>query len=82
MTCEEIFAQLSAYLDVELPPETCEEIQAHIAACPPCVEFVRSLERTVDLCRGYSPGALPGPLADQARRDLEQVYLALRRGEP
>lgn len=82
MTCPEIFAQLSAYLDVELPPETCQEIEAHIAACPPCVEFVRSLERTMELCRGYSPGALPGPLAEQARRELEQAYQALRRQEP
>ena len=82
MTCQDIFAQLSAYLDMDLLPESCEEIREHIAACPPCVEFVRSLERTVELCRGYSPGALPGPLAEQARRDLEQAYQALRRREP
>ena len=29
-SCKEVFALLSAYLDAELPAQTCEEIQAHL----------------------------------------------------
>ena len=37
----------SAYLDAELPPGDCAEIEKHIAGCPPCVEFVESLRKSV-----------------------------------
>jgi RNA polymerase sigma-70 factor (ECF subfamily) len=79
MTCQEIFAQLSEYLDVALPPETCREIEEHIAGCPPCVAFVRSLERTVELCRAYRPGEMPAPLAEDARQQLRQAFAQLGR---
>ena len=35
--CKEIFARLSEYLDAELPPDACADIEAHIAGCAPCV---------------------------------------------
>jgi anti-sigma factor RsiW len=61
--CQQIFALLSEYLDRELPADLCETIDAHIAGCPPCVEFVKSLEKTVAYCRGSASGAAsPRPL--------------------
>lgn len=74
LECKEIFAQLSAYIDAELPNATCEEIQAHIADCPPCVEFVNSLRRTVDLCHGHASLERPAPLTSQARERLLEAY--------
>ena len=49
--CKQIFAMLSEYLDRELPATVCDEIEQHIGACAPCVEFVKSLETTIKLCR-------------------------------
>lgn len=64
--CRELFARLSEYLDGELPPGTCEELQAHLARCPPCQAFARTLRRTVELCR-----QLPArPVSDDLRREL------------
>ena len=73
-TCKEIFAELSAYLDAELPPEACHEIDQHLAGCSPCVEFVNSLRRTVELCRQYRAGTLPDPLGRAAREQLLAAY--------
>jgi anti-sigma factor RsiW len=72
--CKEIFALLSDYLDLELPPEACGEIENHLKHCPTCIEFVESLRKTVQVCRGYEPGELPGPLEEDARRDLLAAY--------
>jgi RNA polymerase sigma-70 factor, ECF subfamily len=72
--CQEIFALLSAYLDLELPPDACREIEQHLAGCPPCIEFTESLRRTVELCRGYRAAELPAPLARDAREKLEAAY--------
>ncbi len=72
--CKEVFALLSEYLNVELPPEACQEIEAHIAGCSPCIEFAESLRRTVELCRRYQPTELPAPLGRQARAQLLEAY--------
>jgi anti-sigma factor (TIGR02949 family) len=82
--CRSLFALLSEYLDGELPPDACEHIRAHIAGCPPCVEFVNSLRRSVELLRGHRAAEAPGPLAESAREELRAAYrrmLAARAGQ-
>ncbi len=72
--CEELFAVLSEYLDANLPPTDCAAIEAHIASCPACVEFVESLKRSVKLCRvSGAPPDLP-PLPDDVRKKLFDAY--------
>jgi anti-sigma factor RsiW len=78
--CKELFALLSEYLDEELPPGTCEQIRLHIAGCPPCVEFVNSLRRSVDLLHKLREGEAPGPLPEAARDELRQAFQRNREG--
>ena len=49
LTCREIFENLSAYIDEELDPSLCEEIQDHMKGCDPCVAFFNTLKKTVVL---------------------------------
>lgn len=72
--CKEVFSLLSEYLNLELPPDACRRIETHLAHCPPCIEFVESLRKTVELCRHYQPGALPEPIGEQAREQLLDAY--------
>jgi anti-sigma factor RsiW len=68
--CRELFAMISDYLNLELPPDACQEIESHLAGCAPCTEFVESLRRTVELCRAYRPEAMPAPISESARSQL------------
>lgn len=80
--CKDIFAMLSQYLDRELPDDICHQIDAHIADCAPCIEFVNSLRKSMDLCRTFRPVEAPVPLRDKAREELLECYqrmLAARR---
>lgn len=45
--CLEIFAKLSEYVDGELDAQDCQDVESHIADCPPCIEFLESLKRCV-----------------------------------
>ncbi len=72
--CKEVFALLSDYLNLELPPDACAEIEAHISGCAPCIEFTESLRKTVDLCRRFEPSQLPEPIGSQAREELMNAY--------
>ena len=72
--CKEVFSLLSEYLNLELPSGACQEIETHLAGCPPCIEFAESLRKTVELCRRYQPAELPEPLGVEARAQLLDAY--------
>jgi len=72
--CRRIFATLSEYLDLELPPEACREMEAHLAGCAPCIEFAESLRQTVALCHEYQPADMPGPISETARARLQEAW--------
>ena len=80
--CKEVFAMLSEFLDLELPADDCERIKEHLAGCPPCVEFIDSLRKSVELCHGYDPGVRPSLLTQEVRAELEKAWREmLRSGE-
>ncbi len=72
--CKDIFELLSEYLDHELTPQSCEEIEAHLSHCPPCIEFLESLKRSVGLCRDCAPAEAPPPLTEDEKAQLRAAY--------
>lgn len=83
--CHNVFAMLSEYLDQELPPGTCEELDQHIQDCAPCVEFVESLRKSVALGQTYAPGVKPPAVPAELREALRKAYmksLASRENQP
>ncbi|MCK6582771.1 MAG: zf-HC2 domain-containing protein [Anaerolineales bacterium] len=47
--CEELLGSLSAYIDGELSPELCEELERHLAGCDNCRVVLNTTKRTIDL---------------------------------
>jgi RNA polymerase sigma-70 factor (ECF subfamily) len=78
--CKEVFSLLSEYLNLELPSDACQEIETHLAGCPPCIEFAESLRKTVELCRGYRSTELPAPMVKNAREQLLDAYVKMLAG--
>jgi anti-sigma factor (TIGR02949 family) len=76
--CQEVFALLSQYIDGELPDDLCQQMAEHIEDCPPCVEFLESLERTAKLCRQMKVEEGPGPLPADVRDSLRKAYWRFR----
>ena len=75
--CKQVFSLLSEYLNLELPPDACQEIETHLAGCPPCIEFAESLRKTVELCRRYQPAEVPQPLQETAKQQLLSAYQSM-----
>ena len=80
--CSHIFAVLSEYLDRELPPASCEELEDHLSDCPECVEFVQSLKRSMRLCRQLGESVPPPAVDEEAMASLRRAYkqMLARRG--
>ena len=63
--CHGLCEQLSEYLDGELDPEICAQLERHLNDCPPCESFLESLRRAVELTRSLSVRKLPEDLEEQ-----------------
>ena len=47
--CEELLGSLSAYIDGDLGPELCQELEKHLADCDNCRVVLNTTKRTIDL---------------------------------
>ena len=47
--CESLLGSLSEYIDGELNPELCREIEKHLAGCENCRVVLNTTKRTIDL---------------------------------
>ncbi|HUB81837.1 MAG TPA: anti-sigma factor [Bryobacteraceae bacterium] len=72
--CAHIFELLSEYLDHELEPASCEQLENHLQDCPECVEFVQSLKRSRELCRQFGGSRQAAQLAPEAMAALRGAY--------
>ena len=72
--CLRLFARLSEYLDDELSQRDCAAIRKHLDGCTNCQGFLRTLEKTVELCRQYGSNDVPPPIKAQARSELLEAY--------
>jgi anti-sigma factor RsiW len=69
MSCENFSADLSAWIDGELPDARAAEVAAHVAACAICTAEVGALRRADAALRAIPLRELaPGALAEVLRR--------------
>lgn len=65
-TCKESVHVLVDFLDGELSEEDAKQLQSHLSACPPCVDFLRTYRATPGLCkRALLVKKMPGEMADK-----------------
>jgi anti-sigma factor (TIGR02949 family) len=75
VTCQQLIDFLMSYLDNELPAGQRAEFDHHMAACPSCVDYVKTYEKTVSLARTCTTDALP----DEVPESLVQAILEARK---
>jgi len=68
--CVALFAKLSEYLDDELEPGACADVEDHMADCERCREFLESLRRAVAHVAATDAPELPEDL----KRDILSAY--------
>ena len=65
--CESLLGSLSEYIDGELNPELCREIEKHLEGCENCRIVLNTTRRTIDLVQ--APAEKPN-LPDDVRERL------------
>ncbi len=59
LECKDILDKLSEYIDGELDPRLCNELERHMEDCHPCLLFVNSLKKTITLYKYAGNEPLP-----------------------
>jgi anti-sigma factor RsiW len=65
MVCRELVELATDYFEGALPPDQRARFEAHLAACPPCGDYLDQLRRTVHALGCL--GALPASPEERAR---------------
>lgn len=47
--CEELLGSLSAYIDGDLAPALCQELEKHLEGCDDCRVVLNTTKRTIEL---------------------------------
>jgi anti-sigma factor RsiW len=78
MTCEEVLAELSNYMDDDLPADLRQSLESHVKACHTCEVLLDSLRKTVRIVTNSGTFDLP-PAA--AERLVDRIMTRVRDGE-
>lgn len=65
IVCRELVELVTDYFEGALPPARRARLEAHLAECPPCGEYLDQMRRTVHAVGRL--GALPATPAERAR---------------
>ena len=65
--CAELLGSLSSYIDGDLNPELCQELEKHLDGCDDCRVVLNTTKRTIDLV--HAPVEKPA-LPDEVRERL------------
>lgn len=58
-SCDELLALLNEYVDGNVTPAACKELEGHLANCNPCQVVVDNVRKTITLYRKDVPCELP-----------------------
>jgi anti-sigma factor RsiW len=72
MTCRDGAAILMDYLEGVLPADVRADVDAHVAGCPRCVEFVRAYRETPRILRDSTAFEIPAGLVESLQKFLAQ----------
>jgi anti-sigma factor RsiW len=65
IVCREAVALMAAYLDGALPVDDQARLEAHLAACPHCSEYLAQIRATIDALGRVEPDDLPDEAVDE-----------------
>ena len=69
--CHGLAAVISEYIDGELSPELCAELEQHMRECQNCTIVINTLRKTIDLVQKSDPGeCLPDEVKTRLYRRL------------
>jgi len=74
MNCEQLLAVLNDYVDGDIAPGVCAELERHLAGCNPCQVVVDNIRQTITLYRAGQPYELPLAFRERLHQALRERW--------
>jgi len=74
MKCDELLTLLNGYVDGEIQPGVCAELEKHLAGCHPCQVVVDNIRKTITLYKAGRPYELPPGFHDRLHALLQTCW--------
>ncbi len=68
--CDALLSSMSSYIDGDLAPDLCQEIEKHLDGCEDCRVVLNTTRRTIDLVRDPGGQPLPADVRDRLFKRL------------
>ena len=81
MRCDELLAILNEYIDGEIDPRVCDELEAHLAECDPCRVVVDNTRQTIRLYRNEQEIELPAEFRQRLHQSLRDKWRQRQRDD-
>ena len=72
--CKKNFERISEYLDGELAPDICRQIEQHLMECPECQDCFDALKKSIALCRKSTREEIPQDMRERLRKRLRDCF--------
>jgi anti-sigma factor RsiW len=70
MDCKRLLEDMNLYIDGELDPELCQQLEAHFKDCERCRIVLDTTRKTIDLYCGNEPVELPADVSSRLHQAL------------
>ncbi len=70
MKCEQLLALLNDYIDGDIQPGICAELEQHLASCNPCHVVVDTIKKTITLYKAGQEYELPAQFRERLHAEL------------
>jgi Predicted transmembrane transcriptional regulator (anti-sigma factor) len=72
--CEDLLKAISDYIDGEIDPSICEELEKHLQDCDPCKIVVDTVRKTILLYKGTELYELPYEVKERLHKLLREKW--------
>ena len=76
--CVEMIAKLSDYIDNDLDEAMHTLVKRHAGVCPQCEVFLKTLQRTIDLCKHLETRPLSESFSQKLRQKIMENAKSLK----
>jgi hypothetical protein len=73
-TCGDLLALLNDYVDGDVDPSVCKELESHLSQCNPCQVVVDNVRKTITLFRKDGSCDLPVEFRDHMHAALRKCW--------
>ena len=74
MKCKDLLRMLNDYVDGDLDPGLCQELEKHFAGCNPCRVVVDTIRRTIQVYKDGNLCEMPLDMRRRLRRALREKW--------